>query len=77
MCILNIVNALKNITGNELRDFIFQNYYKQIGFAKENSYYSMNHQKKKDLQLFANKLTEKTPDPSNAREYYNSYLKKT
>ena len=43
----------------------------------QNSYYSMNHQKKKDLQLFAKKLTEKTPDPGNAREYYNSYLKKT
>ena len=35
MCILNIVNALKNITSYELTDFIFQNYYKQIGFAKQ------------------------------------------
>ena len=26
---------------NEIRDFIFENYYKIIGFSKENSYYSM------------------------------------
>ena len=34
----------------------------------------MRHQKK-DLQLFATKLTEKVPDCSNAKEKYNSYLK--
>ena len=43
---------------NEIRDFIFQKYDKGIGFSKENSYYLMAHQKK-DLQLFAIKLTEK------------------
>ena len=26
---------------NEISDFIFKNYYKRIGFSKENSYYSM------------------------------------
>ena len=36
----------------------------------------MKHQKKKDLQQFATKLTEKIPDPSNAKEYYQSYLKR-
>ena len=44
--ILNIARAIKKISGNEIRDFIFENYYKQIGFSKENSYYSMQHQKK-------------------------------
>ena len=39
----------------ELRDFIFKNYYRKIGFTKENSYYSMKHQKKKDLLLLATK----------------------
>ena len=29
---------------------------------------------KKDLQLLATKLTEKIPDPNNAKEYYYSYL---
>ena len=31
--------------------------------------------RKKYLQLFATRLTEKIPDPSNTRKYYNSYLK--
>ena len=26
---------------NEIKDFIFENYYKQIEFSKENSYYAM------------------------------------
>ena len=32
---------------NELREIIFEYYYKQIGFVKERSYYSMKHLKKK------------------------------
>ena len=47
------------MTVSEIRDYIFENYYKQIGFSKENSYYSMKHPEKKNQQLFANKLTEK------------------
>ena len=31
----------------ELRDFIYENYYSQIGFIKENSYYLIKRQKKK------------------------------
>ena len=31
---------------------------------------------KENLQLFATKLTEKTPNPSNAKEYDDSYLKR-
>ena len=46
MCILNIASAIKRITVNELRDFIFENYYRRIGLSKENSYYSMKYQKK-------------------------------
>ena len=42
---------------NEIRDFIFENYYKRIGFSKENSRYSMKRLKRKDLLLLANKLT--------------------
>ena len=61
---------------NELRYFIFENYNKRIGFAKEISYYWMKHQKK-DLQLLATKLTERIkPDPSNSKEYHISYLKR-
>ena len=47
MYILNIANAIKKMSVNELRDFIFENYYRQIGFSKENSYYSLKHQKKR------------------------------
>ena len=36
MYILNI--RIKNMSVNEIRDFIFENYYKQLGFSKENSY---------------------------------------
>ena len=43
---------------NELRNFIFENYYKQIGFVEESSYYSMKCLKKEVL-LLATKLIEK------------------
>ena len=43
----------------ELKDFIFENFYTRLGFARENSYYSMKHQKKTDLHLFATKLRKK------------------
>ena len=32
--------------------------------------------RKKDLRLFATKLTEKIPDPRNAKEYYQSFVRK-
>ena len=35
------------MSASEIRDFIFENYYKQIGFSKESGYYSMKHFKKK------------------------------
>ena len=48
-----------------------------MGFARENKYYSMKHQNKKDLQLFATKITQKKiPDSGNAKERYNSYFKR-
>ena len=43
------------MTVNELRDFIFENYYKQFGFAKESSYCSVKRLKRKDLLLIATK----------------------
>ena len=77
MYILNIPSALKKISVNEIREFIFGNYYKRNGFVKERSYYSMmKHLKKKDLLLLANKLIEKIPDPHNAKEHYQSFIRK-
>ena len=37
------------MTVNEIRDFIFENYNKRIGFSKVNSYYLMKHQKKRSM----------------------------
>ena len=41
MYILNISRAIKKMSVNKVRDFIFENYYERIGFSKVNSYYSM------------------------------------
>ena len=54
---------------NEIRDFIFESYYKTFGFSKENIFYLMQRSKKKYLLLLANKLIEKIPDPRNAKEH--------
>ena len=43
MSILIIARAMRKMSFNEIRDFIFENYYKRIGFTKERSYYSMKH----------------------------------
>ena len=76
MHILNISGAIKNISVNEIRYFIFENYCKRIGFSKENSYYVMKRLKEKGLLLLANKLIEQIPDPYNAKEYYQSFIRK-
>ena len=44
MYILNIVSVLKKTIRKE-RNFIYENYYKRVGFNKENTY-SLKHQKK-------------------------------
>ena len=70
MYILNILRAAKKMAFTELRDSIFENYYKLIGFVKERSYYSMKRLKRNHLLLLATKLIEKIPDPCNAKEHY-------
>ena len=47
------------MTFKELKKFNFENYHQQMGFVKENNYYSMKHQKKRNLQLFAIQLSQK------------------
>ena len=59
VCILNIIRAIQEMAVKELRDFIFKKYYRKIGFTKENSYYSMMHQKEKDLLFLATKFIGK------------------
>ena len=61
---------------NEIRDFIFENYYKRIGFSKESSYNSMKRLNKKDLSLLANKFIEKIADPRNPKQHNQLFLRK-
>ena len=63
------------MTVNELRDFIFENYYKQIGFVKESSYYSMKRLKKR-FAIACNQINRKMLATSNAKEHYDFYLKR-
>ena len=60
------------MTVKESKEFIFENYYRRIGFNIEKSYYSMIYQKKKYLLLLGTKLT-KIPDTNDAKEYYKSF----
>ena len=64
------------MSGNVIRDYIFENYNKQIGFSTESRFYSMKPLKRKDLLLLANKLIQKVPDSCNAKEHYESFLRK-
>ena len=54
MYTLNIARAIKEVSINGIKDSIFENLYKQIGFSEENSYYSMKRLTIKDLLLLAN-----------------------
>ena len=76
MYILNIAGAIKKISVREIKDFIFENYYKRIWFFRENSYYSMKRLKKIYLLLLTNKWIEKILDRRNAKEHYQSFIKK-
>ena len=66
---------MKQIPANEIRDFIFENYYKRIGFSTENSYYSLKHLKKKYLQFLENKSIKKVPNLNDAKEHFQSFIR--
>ena len=51
------------MTVKDLRKFIFENYVKLIGSTKQESYYSLKKQKKKDLVLFATNVAKKNTRP--------------
>ena len=72
---LNIASAIKKMPVNKLRDFIFENFHKRIGFVKKEFIIKWNVWKKGSLFL-TNKLIENTPDPCNAKEQYQSFLRK-
>ena len=56
----------------ELKDYMFENYYSQIGFTKENSCYWWNIKRK---QILLATLFEKIFDASHAKKYYKSFSK--
>ena len=58
MYTLNIARAIKKMTVNELKDFIFENLHKRIGFVKESSNYSVKRWKKRFL-IACNQLNKK------------------
>ena len=73
---LNIASAIKKMPVNKLRDFIFENFYKRIGFVKKKNLLLNETFEKKGFLFLANKLIEKSPDPCNAKEQYQSFLRK-
>ena len=46
MYILNIARAIIKMPFSDIRNFIFENYYKQIRFSEEKRYYSVKRLKK-------------------------------
>ena len=67
---------IKKMSVNEIRDFIFENYFKRIRFSKESSYYSTKCLKRKDLLFFTKKFIENVADPHSTKEHYQSFLRK-
>ena len=64
------------MTIKELKNFIYENYYRQVWFPQESSHYTIKYQRKKDLLWLAIKLTVKIPDATNAKLNYQSYVKR-
>ena len=60
---------------NEIKDFIFDNYYKRIRFSNENSYYSMKRLKEERFAV-AYKQINRIPDTYNTKEHYQSFIRK-
>ena len=60
---------------NELRDYFSENFYKQIGFVKQRSYYAMTRLKKRFV-VACNKINGKITDPRNAKEHCQSFIGK-
>ena len=59
MYTLNIASAIKKISVDELRDFIFENYFKEIGFVKGRSYYSIKRLERKKIFVACNQINRK------------------
>ena len=60
MYFLNIAKDIKKMSINEIKDFIFENYYKRIRFSKESSYYSMKRLKRKRFIVACKQISRKS-----------------
>ena len=74
--VLNISIAVKKMKIKEVKKYLFQKYYRRIGFPRKKGYYSMKHQQKNELLLLATKLIEKILNAFNTKQYHQSYLKR-
>ena len=72
MYILNIAKAKEKMSVNEIKDFTCENYYKRIGFSKENT----ETFKENRFIVAWKQINKKVPDPRNAKEHYQSFLRK-
>ena len=54
MYILNIAHAIKQMTIKSLKGFVFENYYKRVGFPKDESCYSMKRYYPQQLKFIEN-----------------------
>ena len=60
---------------NKIIDFLFENYYKRIGFSKYTIIIKWNTWKKRFIVAFK-QINEKIVDPRNAKEYHQSFIRK-
>ena len=63
MYVLDIASAIKKIPVNEIRDFIFEDYYKELIFLRKTVIIQWNI-RKKIFKMFAIKLKEKNTQSS-------------
>ena len=75
MYTLNIAGAIKKRNFNEIRDLSLKIIINDLHVLKKTVIIQWNTYKK-ELLLLSNKLIGKIPDPRNAKEHYQSFLKK-
>ena len=75
MYILNIARAMKKMLMKS-KTLSLQTMIKELGFLKKTVIIQWSAWKKKKLLLITNKLIEKIPDLCDAKEHYQSFIRK-
>ena len=70
---LHIARTIKRMTVNEIRESVFENYYKGIGRSTESSSYLVKSLKTKEIYCPRN---ANALDSLNAKEHYQSFSRK-